>query len=302
MPPTTSLTVESWDLDRFTSWLATYGDRSPNTVESYRSDMLAFLRFAGTTRSPSDVGFDDVDAFVLHEARRGCSAVTVRRRLAGLRCYFGWLVSTGALASNPCADVRLAAPRSRALPEVLSRSEVRSLLTSLESDSVGDTRLAVAVLVATGLRVGELCAISVGDYDPERGSLTVMGKGRRQRVVFIGNEPLRFALHRHIRASSEARDAAVFRNRRGDRLTPAALRRALHAAAEVAGIERRVTPHLLRHTAATQLLEAGVDTRVIQRLLGHASISTTELYVRVSDEALRSAIEAADVVGAISAA
>ena len=130
-------------------------------------------------------------------------------------------------------------------------------------------------------------------------SIRVFGKGSRDRVAYVADPGLRRELLRLIRARSAAGypSGPLFRNNRGAPLRPQSIRSRLRRHAREAGLTRRVTPHMLRHTAATLLIESGVDIRFVQRLLGHSSIATTEIYTHVSDEALRTTLERADVRG-----
>jgi len=163
------------------------------------------------------------------------------------------------------------------------------------------TRLCLSLLACTGLRVSELCSITVGQVRTDTGEIGVLGKGSRERVVIVANTDVRKALSRHMQSLPDRGepDAALFRNSRGRSMTPQCLRLRLHALVRRSRVGRSVTPHMLRHTAATLLLEGGVDIRFVQRLLGHASIATTQIYTHVSDAALRKALERADVMRAV---
>jgi site-specific recombinase XerD len=154
-------------------------------------------------------------------------------------------------------------------------------------------------MIATGVRVNEVVSIRCQDIDLSGRRLRIVGKGRRERQVFLTNDWIESltAAYLRTRAALAVEHAQLLFNRRRDPLTTAAMRSRLAAAASDAGIGARVTPHMLRHTAATQLIEAGVDIRYIQRLLGHASLSTTEIYTHVSDPALLQVVSDADVLG-----
>jgi integrase/recombinase XerD len=157
-------------------------------------------------------------------------------------------------------------------------------------------------MVATGMRVGELCKLSIDDVSPDGAVLRIQGKGARDRIAYITDAKLLHELHeiRQSRQKSEIGAGMLFVNRYGSRLRPQSVRSKLRRLANDAGLTRRVTPHMLRHTAATLLIETGVDIRFVQRLLGHSSIATTEIYTHVSDEALRLTLERANVLGALS--
>ncbi|HYI98478.1 MAG TPA: tyrosine-type recombinase/integrase [Thermoleophilaceae bacterium] len=163
------------------------------------------------------------------------------------------------------------------------------------------TLLAVALMVATGVRVHEVVGIECHDIDLSGRSLRLLGKGRRERQVFLPNDWLTDLVRAYIgtRAALDLGHPYLLFNRRHDPLTAPAMRSRLANAAREAGLNARITPHMLRHTAATQLIEAGVDIRYIQRLLGHASLSTTEIYTHVSNRALKRVVTDADVLGGL---
>lgn len=163
------------------------------------------------------------------------------------------------------------------------------------------TLLAVMLMLATGLRVSEAVGIRCCDMDLDARRVRVVGKGRRERHVFLANEGLVDLTHSYLgnRASLAVTHGWLFFNRRGQALSAAAMRSRLRTASRGANVSSRVTPHMLRHTAATQLVESGVDIRMIQRLLGHASLTTTEIYTHVSERSLQTAIDRADVLGGL---
>ena len=235
--------------------------------------------------------------------RRKLAATTVRRRFACLRAFFRHRAESESFA-DPFAALKLQLPRRKRLPRTLSRPEVSSLMTSLTlfagvrggHDEI--LAAAVSLMVATGIRVGELCRLAPDDVSPDGATCRIHGKGSRDRVVYIGDPTLRAALQKMValrRATGRAQ-GGLFLNRQGLAMKPQSIRSRLRRYARQIGLARRVTPHMLRHTAATLLIETGVDIRFVQRLLGHSSIATTEIYTHVSDEALRTTLERANIL------
>jgi integrase/recombinase XerD len=158
-------------------------------------------------------------------------------------------------------------------------------------------------MIATGIRVGELCKVRVEDVSPDGRSFRIHGKGARDRVAYISDVDLRSDLEKLVdwhRGNGSA-GGNLFLNRRALPMKPQSIRSELRRHSTRVGAVRRITPHMLRHTAATLLIERGVDIRFVQRLLGHSSIATTEIYTHVSDEALRMTLERADVLGTFAA-
>ena len=272
-----------WDLPGFSAWL---GGRAAATRKAYLSDLAAFADWM--SRSGVD-GPDGVDRLHLRRylaslGTRKLARATIARKAAALRCYFSWQVRQGRLDADPARSLRAPSGGGR-LPRVLSSSEVTSLLDVPAGTPVDRRDLAVLeLLYAAGLRVSELCGLDRSDIDLRGRTVTVLGKGSKQRRV-----PVHDAAVTALRAWLEdGRDAmegppeAAFVNRRGARLGPRDVRRIL---------DRRSAspthPHALRHTYATHLLDGGADLRVVQELLGHASLATTQVYTHVSKERLR---------------
>ncbi|MDR3068092.1 MAG: tyrosine recombinase XerC [Cellulomonas sp.] len=287
----------------YSTYLGVERGLSPHTVRAYLGDLDHMLDHAlglGLTR------MDQVDVGVLRSwlgamAEDNRSRATLARRTAAARTFFAWAVHTGRVDADP--TVRLASPRvTRPLPTVLPQDAAKRLLDTARSNAedAEPMRLrdwAVAeTLYATGVRVGELCAVDVSDVDLAELTLRVQGKGDKARVVPIGR-PAADALTAWIEegrpalASSRTGDA-LFLGARGGRLDQRQARTAVHKLASDAGVHD-IAPHALRHSAATHLLEGGSDLRSVQELLGHASLNTTQRYTHVSAERLRSAFDLA---------
>jgi site-specific recombinase XerD len=272
-----------WDLPGFSAWL---GGRAAATRRAYVSDVTHFAEWM----SRSDVdGPEGVDRMHLRRylaslGTRKLARATIARKAAALRCYFSWQLRQGHIDSDPARSLRAPSGGGR-LPRVLSSGEVTSLLDVPTGTPVDRRDLAVLeLLYAAGLRVSELCGLNRTDIDLRGRTVTVLGKGSKQRRVPIHHaavDALRTWLQ-DGRDDMEGPPEAVFVNRRGARLGPRDVRRIL---------DRRSAspthPHALRHTYATHLLDGGADLRVVQELLGHASLATTQVYTHVSKERLR---------------
>lgn len=268
---------------------------SPNTVAAYRQDLAEFLRFTGRIDVRTVAG-ERLIAFVEHLGGvRRLAPATVRRRVACLRSMFGWLVRRDAVAADPFATVRVRVRLPEKLPRCLGTGEMAQLAEAAEAGG-GTERLATLLMFATGVRVGELVAVRLADVDPEAGSIRIVGKGSRERVVFVTNGSVLRMLADHVRMRRRAAGDRLLVRSDGRPVGTAAVRCWLRRLAARAGLARRITPHMLRHTAATALIEAGVDIRFVQRLLGHRSIATTQIYTHVSDVALRAAMAKADTL------
>ena len=275
---------------------------APATRQAYRGDVEAFVAWADRAGVSAPEGVDRLmlRRYLAYLATRRYSRRTIARKAAALRCYFAWLRRHGVVELDPSR--RLSAPAGEArLPRVLSSGELERLLEPERPLAPDELATSVAarddalleLLYGSGLRVGELCGLDLGDIDLRARSVTVWGKGGKQRRVPISHaaaEAVRGyvsgARNALLRASSPP--TSLFINRRGVQMTPRDVRRVLDRRSPVP-----THPHALRHTYATHLLDGGADLRVVQELLGHASLRTTEIYTHVSTERLVSAYRSA---------
>lgn len=299
----------------YVRWLIVTRDLSPHTIRAYDGDIAAFERYLGHDALVALIDRDCVVAFVEGLRAASMSPKSVRRRASGLRGFCGWLHGQQLIDTDPWLGVRVAVGRSRDLPRPVTASDIDRLLGLLahragvpsrwtvdairDAPSQATTLLGVALMIATGVRVSELVGIRSAEVDLAARTIRIVGKGRRERVVYLTNDWITDLVRSYLelRRVLEVGHGRLLFNHKGEPLTAAAMRARLAKVADAARIEGRVTPHMLRHTAATQLIEAGVDIRLIQRLLGHASLSTTEIYTHVSDLALKRVLSDADVLG-----
>lgn len=267
---------------------------SRHTLRGYAADLAefrAFLAREGVGDVP-DADARAVRAWLASLHERKLAKSSIARKLATVRSCFRYLARVGRVEINPARQVR--SPRlPKRLPSFLPKDESKDLLdTGAERSPAGlrDHAL-LELLYATGLRVSECCGLDLDDVDRRGGSVRVMGKGGKERVVPAGDAALA-ALEAWLLIRGEAR-GALFTNARGGRLGARSVHRIVKQRARGAGIDRRVTPHTLRHTFATHMLGEGADLRLIQELLGHSRLTTTQRYTHVSPEHLMKVYDSA---------
>jgi site-specific recombinase XerD len=293
---------------------------SPHTIRAYDGDLSSFEGHLGPRALLEQVTQGALVAYLEDQRDLGISPASLRRRASALRGFCKWLQKQGFLPSDPWTATTIAFGRSQKLPRSLPTHELDRLLEFLllaaganserapnaglilERPDEATTLLAVSLMVATGVRVQEVASLRLRDVDVEDRIIRLVGKGQRERQVFLTNAWITNLTEAYLTARRRfaPTHSYLLFNAHLDPLTPAALRARLAKAAAAAGLRQHVTPHMLRHTAATQLIEAGVDIRFIQRLLGHASLSTTEIYTHVSDGALKRVVSEADVLGRLT--
>jgi integrase/recombinase XerC len=269
---------------------------SANTIAAYGQDLAEFSSRLGTSLVADISGSHLVDYVAFLSVTRKLAPATVKRRIACVRSLFAWLRRRSSIGVNPFSTVEIRVRIPDRLPRCLSTGEMAQLARAAEQAPTL-TRLAALLLFSTGARVSELAAARVADVDAELGIIRIVGKGDRERQVFVPNLIVRKLLACCIGQGIDRREPQepLLSLGGGRPASAAVIRSRVSSLAKDAAITRRVTPHVLRHTAATALLEAGVDIRFVQRLLGHRSIATTQIYTHVSNSALRSAVTAADV-------
>jgi integrase/recombinase XerD len=291
--------------EEFLSWLAVEKGRSANTLAAYRRDLCAYAEFVhGRGAALGEVTEALIEDYVAFLRAAGRAPSSVNRALVAVRSLHRFLVDEGYSGSDPAGEV--GGPRvPQGLPKALREDEVERLLAAVVGDDAiaRRDRAMLEVLYGTGARISELVGLSLADVDVAGGLLRVFGKGAKERVVPLGR-PARAALTAWLAndgrgALAPARWArrgdaeAVFLNARGGRLSRQGAWAIVRKYSDRVGLRGRLTPHVLRHSCATHMLDHGADIRAVQELLGHASVSTTQVYTKVSAERLRRVYEAA---------
>ncbi len=282
-------------IDVYLSHLAVERRVSPHTVEGYGRDLSQLAQAAaGLGRSVESIDRRALEEVIRQRMGEGRSPRSVARAVACYRGFYRFLVVSGRRTDNPADDVR--APRAwKTLPKFLSMEEVDQLLQMPDTSTPRGVRdrAMVELLYATGLRVSELVNLRQQDLNLESGYLTTTGKGRKQRLVPVGDEAAAW-LARYVREARPAllkkRNAPrLFVNARGGTgLTRVGFWKVLKEYGKQAGVRGSLSPHVLRHSFATHLLERGADLRAIQLMLGHSDLSTTQIYTHVLEARLRS--------------
>lgn len=287
-------------LDDYTAHLSAERGLSPHTVRAYRADLVDLATRVEV--SPGRVTLARLRAWLAAQGDAGAAPATLARRVACAHGFFAWATREGHMRTNPA--IRLQAPqRRRRLPRVLEQSAVDTVLaSSTQRAEEDDDALAVRdlalleLLYSSGLRVSEMCSLKLADIDRDRHTLSVVGKGGKQRTVPVGVPAMRAVdvwLGRRPEVATAASPDTVFLGARGGALNPRVARKVVHDATSMAGAGLEIGPHGLRHAMATHLIEGGADLRSVQEMLGHSSVATTEVYTHVTSERLRQAFRQA---------
>ncbi|HTK37609.1 MAG TPA: tyrosine recombinase XerC [Pyrinomonadaceae bacterium] len=285
-------------LNQFLQHLKYERNVSAHTLRNYASDLDQFKEYLFRIEKRSDIPVNEIDRLTIREWMAGLhndhKKTSIARKLASLRTFFQFLVREGVIETNPAKLV--ATPRiERKLPNHLSMEDaVRFIETPDTNTDLGRRdRAIIEFLYATGIRVGELVNINLGDIDFREKLVRVTGKRKKQRIVPFG-EPALHALMHYLEETrpvflnncpaAERDNNAVFLNYQGTRITTRSVGRMIDKYIKQCADIHNISPHSLRHSFATHLLDSGADLRDIQELLGHARLSTTQIYTQVSME------------------
>jgi integrase/recombinase XerD len=282
-------------VDRFLNHLTVERGASPHTVRAYAADLSRYLEWAERNNlDPIALDHRALRRYLSELDRAGYARTTIKRRLSSVRSLFAFLITEGEIVSDPASVISAPKTASR-LPRIFPTDELGALLDAPCADTpVGvRDRAVLELLYASGVRVSELCSLTLGSLDLPQGQMTVMGKGSKERIVPLhryASERIRdyLTLGRPALARDDSPDN-VFLSVRGNRLSEDAVRKLFRRYLAEAGSASGLTPHAMRHTFATHLLDSGADLRTVQELLGHVALSTTQIYTHVSMKRLKDA-------------
>lgn len=259
------------------------------SIKAYQTDLLQFCKF-NTKKDISDITPRDLEDYiaVLHQSYK---PKTVKRKIASVKALFHYFEYKEIIETNPFNKLQLRFREPIILPKTIPLSTLETFLSTIYNQyhyaatafqrtcALRDAAV-IELLFATGMRISELCSLSVNAVDLENRTILIYGKGAKERIIQIGNEDVLHILLTYKSTFFTTMQSCnhFFVNLKGTVLSPQSVRLMIKKYASIAGIEAHITPHMFRHTFATSLLEADVDIRYIQKMLGHSSIHTTEAY------------------------
>jgi len=287
-------------LSGFQSYLVLERNLSAHSIEAYTTDvekLCYYFTDADPTLMPDKVSSQNLRDFLAWLNALGLGRGSQARILSGIRAFYRYLLLEDEITENP-ADLLESPKLQRKMPEVLSFTEIETLLAAIDlSHPQGTRNLAMLeTLYASGLRVSELVGLKISNLYLDVGFIKVTGKNDKERIVPIGASAIK---HINIYLTSErnnqqgvekGHEDILFLNRRGKQLTRNMVFQIVKQAASDAGIQKVVSPHTFRHSFATHLVEGGADLRAVQEMLGHESILTTEIYTHLDIQFLKETI------------
>jgi integrase/recombinase XerD len=282
-------------IDSFIRFLAVERGLSENYQLSTQRSLTDFAQWCASKKkidNPRDITLALISEYLAERKRAGLSASSIKLIVVALKIFFRFLAGQGALVRDPTEA--LALPRiERYLPETLNELQVEQLIESIDTKvPLGwRDRAMVELLYASGLRISELANARLENFDPNEGTVRVVGKGNKMRIVPVGRKACE-ALASYLsmgrpKLVKRRSGSEIFLSERGTKLTTVRIWQIVKRISRHSGLEKNIYPHLLRHSFATHLLSNGADLRIIQEMLGHADISTTQVYTHVDQQRLK---------------
>ena len=267
---------------------------SPRTLEAYQRDLKHYLSFIVDKDiiSLSNISQMHIREYIRSLNEKGLAASSIARIFSSIRSYHKFLSAENYVNENP--TLILTSPKApKKLPQVLMEEEISAIINAVVEtfQYAKRDKAIIEMLYSCGLRVSELCALSLNNLYLNDDMIRIMGKGSKERLLPVGGRAKNFLndylIHCRPGIQKDKGSSSVFLSRNGNPLTRAMINNILRKWSQVAGISKSVSPHTLRHSFATHLLEGGADLRFVQALLGHSDISTTQIYTHLDKHHLK---------------
>ena len=274
-------------ISSFSEYLLYQKGLSQNTVDSYKSDLTKLSNYLQN----QDLSKTNIDNFFIDMSEFNYSSSTKKRMHSSIKNFLKYINENEDYESIDISDIKLKS--SKKLPEVLSITDIENMINFYNHETYLDSRnrTVIDVLYSTGCRVSELCDINISDIDLDENYLKLKGKGSKQRIVPIGSMLYKNLMqYLNVRETFlQNRGEPLFLSKSKNKLDRTAVFRIIKKTAKNISLQTDVHPHTLRHSAATHMLEGGCDLRTVQEFLGHSSVSTTQIYTKVTKEFLEEA-------------
>lgn len=268
---------------------------SKKTIKAYQIDLNQFKIYSQKDEV-KDISKQDINSYFIELSK--FSPRTMKRKVATLKTFFSYLEFEGEIAKSPFKEIQLKIKLNFTVPKTLDLTEIEKILkfvykkkksikdknSFMYAESIRDIAI-IELLLATGIRVSELCSLQIKNIGDNFCSIKINGKGNKERVIPITNEATKLALYENYKLNVDfiTKTSYLFKNRFSNHISEQSVRHIVKKYAQKAKINGNITPHVFRHSFATLLLEEDVDIRYIQHFLGHSSIAVTQIYTHVNE-------------------
>ncbi|MDG4965793.1 tyrosine-type recombinase/integrase [Lactococcus lactis] len=257
---------------------------SEHSIRAYRNDLNQFLQFNNF----------NVEEYITHLGKQKIKSKTLKRKIATLKTFFRYLENQEVISENPFYKLRFHFRDEKKLPKIITPADLKIMYsylfeqklkskTTYQKEKSHRNLLILSLLISTGVRISELCHITLENINTQSREITILGKGKKERILYVGSDETYSLLIDYIDTYRVKMDKFLFLGHdKKTSLTEQSVRLLFKSINKKLGIEKNITPHMFRHTFATMLLDSGVDIRYIQQILGHSSIAVTQIYTYVS--------------------
>ena len=271
-------------ISTYLDYCKTHKRLSSHTIRAYKNDLMQFYN--------SD--YDNVESYIEHLTQSNIKTNTLRRKIACMKVFYNYLKYQNIIEENPFNQLRFQFRIEKILPKTIPHDILKSIFIYLEQKVIVSKTdyqkqkaernlLIISLLLSTGIRISELCHIHLKDINLSNKTLHIIGKGRKERILFLGDQKTFNLLETYINKTRNESNDFLFPGQHSLKpLSEQSVRLILKRIVEQNSLSKTITPHMFRHSFATMLLDSDVDIRYIQQILGHSSISITQIYTHVS--------------------
>ena len=271
-------------ISTYLDYCKTHKRLSSHTIRAYKNDLMQFYN--------SD--YDNVESYIEELTRSNIKTNTLRRKIACMKVFYNYLKYQNIIEENPFNQLRFQFRTEKVLPKTIPYDILKSIFICLEQKIIVSKTdyqkqhaernlLIISLLLSTGIRISELCHIHLKDINLSNKTLHIIGKGKKERILFLGDQKTFNLLETYINKTRNESNDFLFPGKHSPKpLSEQSVRLILKRIVEQNSLSKTITPHMFRHSFATMLLDNDVDIRYIQQILGHSSISITQIYTHVS--------------------
>ena len=275
-------------IEEFLKYLKIIRKHSEYTITNYQKDLIELYNFNNNLLGISE---QDRDDYLEYLYKKNLNRNSISRKLSSIRSFYNYLKEENLIKENYFKEIKNP-KKSASLPKYAKDNDLEKMFNVFDKETPLGQRnsLVLEMLYATGVRVGELVNIKVNDINQYESSIRILGKGKKERIVFYGSyceDILNLYLKDGYQKLNKKYNEYLFLNKDGDKLSERYIRTIIDKAVRICHIDYHISPHTLRHTFATDLLNAGADLMSVKELLGHSSINTTSIYTHVTTEQLK---------------